>query len=148
MNSVIIRIIPAGSVRFSARATTLVFAGEDPKALPPHEYRSQGLPWEVQIFLKAPLRGVDGGGALRALVPDTPRQAALQLVGLVEANAARPRHQPRHGGGRTRAQSMLSAATKSSHQEGALGAMAATIARWQRRKDRSANFGDQLELLG
>ena len=47
-----------------------------------------------------------------------------------------------------RAQSMLSAATKSSHQEGALGAMAATIARWQRRKDRSANFGDQLELLG
>ena len=69
----------------------------------------------------------------------------MQLVGLVEANAARPRHQPRHGGGRTRAQSMLSAATKSSHQE---GAMAATIARWQRRKDRSANFGDQLELLG
>ena len=58
----------------------------------------------------------------------------MQLVGLVEANAARPRHQPRHGGGRTRAQSMLSAATKSSHQEGALGAMAATIARWQRRK--------------
>ena len=43
---------------------------------------------------------------------------------------------------------MLSAATKNSHQEGALGAMAATIARWQRRKDRSANFGDQLELLG
>ena len=85
MNSVIIRIIPAGSVRFSARATTLVFAGEDPKALPPHEYRSQGLPWEVQIFLKAPLRGVDGGGALRALVLDTPRQAArcslVQLVG-------------------------------------------------------------------
>ena len=39
---------------------------------------------------------------------------------------------------------MLSAATKSSHQEGALGTMAATIARWQRRKDRSANFGDQL----
>ena len=76
MNSVIIRIIPAGSVRFSARATTLVFAGEDPKALPPHEYRSQGLPWEVQIFLKAPLRGADGGGALRALVLDTPRQAA------------------------------------------------------------------------
>ena len=72
----------------------------------------------------------------------------MQLVGLVEANAARPRHQPRHGCGRTRAQSMLSAATKSSHQEGALGAMAATIARWQRRKDRSANFGDQLELLG
>ena len=126
-------------MRFSARATTLVFAGEDPKALPPHETRSKGLPWEVQIFLKAPLRGVDGGGALRALVPDTPRQAArcsCQLVGLVEANAARPRHQPRHGGGRTRAQSMLSAATKSSHQEGALGAMAATIARWQRRKDR------------
>ena len=114
----------------------MVFAGEDPKALPPHEYRSQGLPWEVQIFLKAPLRGVDGGGALRALVPDTPRQAAQQLVGLVEANAARPRHQPRHGGGRTRAQSMLSAATKSSHQDGALGAVAATIARWQRRKDR------------
>ena len=57
VDSVIIRIIPAGSVRFSARATTLVFAGEDPKALPPHEYRSQGLPWEVQIFLKAPLRG-------------------------------------------------------------------------------------------
>ena len=55
---------------------------------------------------------------------------AVQLVGLVEANAARPRHQPRHGGGRTRAQSMLSAATKSSHQEGALGAMAATIARY------------------
>ena len=53
----------------------------------------------------------------------------MQLVGLVEANAARPRHQPRHGGGRTRAQSMLSVATKSSHQEGALGAMAATIAR-------------------
>ena len=72
----------------------------------------------------------------------------MQLVGLVEANAARPRHQPRHGCGRTRAQSMLSAATKSSHQEGTLGAMAATIARWQRRKDRSANFGDQLELLG
>ena len=73
----------------------------------------------------------------------------MQLVGLVEANAARPRHQPRHGGGRTRAQSMLSAATKSSHQDGALGAVAATIARWQRRKDRrSANFGDQLELLG
>ena len=43
---------------------------------------------------------------------------------------------------------MLSAATKSSHQEGALGAMAATIAYCQRRKDRSANFGDQLELLG
>ena len=75
-NGVIIRIIPAGSGRFSARATTLVFAGEDPKALPPHETRSKGLPWEVQIFLKAPLRGVDGGGALRALVPDTPRQAA------------------------------------------------------------------------
>ena len=72
----------------------------------------------------------------------------MQLVGLVEANAARPRHQPRHGCGRTRAQSMLSAATKSSHQNGALGAVAATIACWQRRKDRSANFGDQLELLG
>ena len=72
----------------------------------------------------------------------------MQLVGLVEANAARPRHQPRHGYGRTRAQSMLSAATKSSHQDGALGAVAATIARWQRRMDRSANFGDQLELLG
>ena len=53
----------------------------------------------------------------------------MQLVGLVEANAARPRHQPRHGCGRTRAQSMLSAATKSSHQNGALGAVAATIAR-------------------
>ena len=130
-------------MRFSARATTLVFAGEDSNALPRHGNRSQGLPWEVQIFLKAPLRGADGGGALRALVPDTPRQAAQQLVGLVEANAARPRHQPRHGGGRTRAQSMLSAATKSSHQEGALGAMAATIACWQRRmKDRSANFGE------
>ena len=149
MDSVIIRIIPAGSVRFSARATTLVFAGEDPKALPPHEYRSQGLPWEVQIFLKAPLRGVDGGGALRALVLDTPRQAArcswsvwsrltLHGRGTSRAMAAAAR----------RAQSMLSAATKSSHQEGALGAMAATIARWQRRKDRSANFGDQLELLG
>ena len=122
----------------------MVFAGEDPKALPPHEYRSQGLPWEVQIFLKAPLRGVDGGGALRALVPDTPRQAARcwQLVGLVEANAARPRHQPRHGCGRTRAQSMLSAATKSSHQDGV-----GPCLRWQQRKDRSANFGDQLELL-
>ena len=39
---------------------------------------------------------------------------------------------------------MLSAATKSSHQEGALGAMTATIARWQLR----SYFGDQLELLG
>ena len=126
----------------------MVFAGEDPKALPPHEYRSQGLPWEVQIFLKAPLRGVDGGGALRALVPDKPRQAAQCSWSVWSRLTLRPRHQPRHGGGRTRAQSMLSAATKSSHQEGALGAMAATIAQRQRRKDRSANFGDQLELLG
>ena len=70
-------MIPAGSVPFSASATTLIFAGEDSNALPPHENRSQGLPLgRSKLFLKAPLRGKDGGGALRALVLDTPRQAA------------------------------------------------------------------------
>ena len=60
---IIIGVIAAGSGRFSRRATTLVFAGEDSNAFPPHENRSKGLPWEVKILLKAPLRGA--GGAAR-----------------------------------------------------------------------------------
>ena len=50
------------------------------------------------------------------------------LVGLVETTAARRRHQPHPGAGRTRPESMLSAAAKSRRQEGALGGVAATIA--------------------
>ena len=70
------------------------------------------------------------------------------LVGLVEDAAARSRHQPHPGAGRTRPESMLSAAAKRRRQEGALGSVAATIAGKTRASDRSANFGDQLELLG
>ena len=67
------------------------------------------------------------------------------LVGLVETTAARRRHQPHPGAGRTRPESMLSAAAKSRRREGALGAVAATIASSDKRaSDRSANFGDQL----
>ena len=66
------------------------------------------------------------------------------LVGLVEDTAARPRHQPHPGAGRTRPESMLSAAAKSRRQEGALGGVAATMAGRTRASDRSANFGDQL----
>ena len=50
------------------------------------------------------------------------------LVGLVETTAARRRHQPHPGAGRTRPESMLCAAAKSRRQEGALGGVAATIA--------------------
>ena len=50
------------------------------------------------------------------------------LVGLVEDTAARPRHQPHPGAGRTRPESMLSAAAKRRRKEGALGGVAATIA--------------------
>ena len=50
------------------------------------------------------------------------------LVGLVEDAAARPRHQPHPGAGRTRPESMLSAVAKSRRKEGALGGVAATIA--------------------
>ena len=66
------------------------------------------------------------------------------LVGLVETTAARRRHQPHPGAGRTRPKSMLSAAAKSRCQEGALGGVAATIAGSDEPSDRSANFGDQL----
>ena len=49
------------------------------------------------------------------------------LVGLVETAAARRRHQPHPGAGRTRPKSMLSAAAKRRRKEGALGGVAATI---------------------
>ena len=67
------------------------------------------------------------------------------LVGLVKTTAAR-RHKPPHpGASRTRSESMLSAAANSRRREGALGAVAATIASSdERASDRSANFGDQL----
>ena len=67
LNRIIKSIIPAGSGRFSRRATTLVFAGEDSNAFPPHENRSKGLPWEVKILLKAPLRGAGGANHQRAV---------------------------------------------------------------------------------
>ena len=69
------------------------------------------------------------------------------LVGLVEDAAARPRHQPHPGAGRTRPESMLSAVAKSHRKEGALGGVAATIAgrdeskRSQRKLRRSAGEG-------
>ena len=84
-------------------------------------------------------------GALRARVLHPPRPGVVAaLVGLVEDAAARPRHQPHHGAGRTRPESMLSAVAKSRRKEGALGGVAATIAGRTRASDRSANFGDQL----
>ena len=87
-------------------------------------------------------------GALRARVLHPPRPAVVAvLVGLVETTAARRRHQPHPGAGRTRPKSMLSAAAKSRRQEGALGGVAATIAgrtrakRSQRKLRRSAGKG-------
>ena len=90
-------------------------------------------------------RVASGGGALRARVLHPPRPGVVAaLVGLVETTAARPRHQPHPGAGRTRPESMLSAAAKRRRKEGALGGVAATIAGRTRASDRSANFGDQL----
>ena len=100
---------------------------------------------EAKILLKAPLRGEDSATRCARAFFIRNDQATWRCWSVFKTTAAR-RHKPPHpGASRTRSESMLSAAAKSRRREGALGAVAATIASSDKRaSDRSANFGDQL----
>ena len=102
---------------------------------------------EAKILLKAPLRGEDSAARCARAFFIRRDQATWRCWSVW----SRP---PLRGGTSRRTlvpaehdqrQSMLSAAANSRRREGALGAVAATIASSdERASDRSANFGDQL----
>ena len=108
------------------------------------ETRVSRLRREAKILLKAPLRGEDSAARCARAFFIRRDQATWRCWSVWSRHRCAAHKPPHPGASRTRSETMLSAAANSRRREGALGAVAATIASSDERAIAPQNFGDQL----